>query len=584
MRRGAVLACVLLAYVSLADSAAAQRIELERAQAASLANALDLERRGNHAEAVGAYLAVLAKTPGDPSALLGLERSLQPLNRSDEILAPARAALAAAPGAAVYGVLVRAYAAAGLNDSARVIVEQWAKVPPQDEAPYREWGTAALRRRDRAGAKAAFELARERLQRGDVLAYEMAQIMAVEGNWAAATGEWVKAMRQLPGYQLTALAALTPAPERTRGEILSALTRDTSLSARRLQAPLMARWGDPMGGLKQLLAALPSRGPEASGALMQLAEQLDALATPAASQARGLALEELARRSVGLAASRARLESARAYSEAGDSEAARRMLGGAAADTSSREVVSGAAATLIGVLIDDGKVEEAERRLHAARAGLGADDYQALNRRVASGWLRAGELERAERALATDSTIEGIAISGRIALFRGDIAGAVEQLREAGPFAGTREEATSRSSLLALLQPIESDSLPELGAALLLLERGDSAAAADAIEAVATGLPIDRGGAELRLLAARVERGAGNLSDAERLLRAASSEAAPSTAPAAELELARLLIELQRSGEAVPLLEHLILTYPTSALVPQARRALDEAKGAVPRT
>jgi hypothetical protein len=31
-------------------------------------------------------------------------------------------------------------------------------------------------------------------------------------------------------------------------------------------------------------------------------------------------------------------------------------------------------------------------------------------------------------------------------------------------------------------------------------------------------------------------------------------------------------------------LEHLILTYPQSALVPQARRKLDEARGAIPKT
>jgi len=34
----------------------------------------------------------------------------------------------------------------------------------------------------------------------------------------------------------------------------------------------------------------------------------------------------------------------------------------------------------------------------------------------------------------------------------------------------------------------------------------------------------------------------------------------------------------------VTLLEHLILTYPGSALIPQARRRLDEARGAVPET
>jgi hypothetical protein len=30
------------------------------------------------------------------------------------------------------------------------------------------------------------------------------------------------------------------------------------------------------------------------------------------------------------------------------------------------------------------------------------------------------------------------------------------------------------------------------------------------------------------------------------------------------------------------LLEHLLVTYPTSAVAPQARRLLDEARGAVP--
>ena len=71
---------------------------------------------------------------------------------------------------------------------------------------------------------------------------------------------------------------------------------------------------------------------------------------------------------------------------------------------------------------------------------------------------------------------------------------------------------------------------------------------------------------------------------AERLLRAAAVPEAPGTAPAAELALAELLLSSQRPAEAVDQLEHLILTYPESALVPQARRKLDQARGAVPRT
>jgi hypothetical protein len=67
-------------------------------------------------------------------------------------------------------------------------------------------------------------------------------------------------------------------------------------------------------------------------------------------------------------------------------------------------------------------------------------------------------------------------------------------------------------------------------------------------------------------------------------LRAAAAKDAPSTAPAAELALAELLISSRREAEAVEILEHLILTYSRSALVPQARRKLDEARGAVPKT
>jgi predicted Zn-dependent protease len=85
-------------------------------------------------------------------------------------------------------------------------------------------------------------------------------------------------------------------------------------------------------------------------------------------------------------------------------------------------------------------------------------------------------------------------------------------------------------------------------------------------------------------LAGQLLAASGKSADAERLLRAASTAEAPGTAPAAELALAELMLSSKRPGEAVQLLEHLILTYSESALVPQARRRLDEARGAVPKT
>jgi len=67
----------------------------------------------------------------------------------------------------------------------------------------------------------------------------------------------------------------------------------------------------------------------------------------------------------------------------------------------------------------------------------------------------------------------------------------------------------------------------------------------------------------------------------DEVVRGAGQGAA---APAAELEWARLLERRAETAEAIRHLEHLILTYPGSAVVPEARRELERAKGAIPRS
>jgi hypothetical protein len=67
----------------------------------------------------------------------------------------------------------------------------------------------------------------------------------------------------------------------------------------------------------------------------------------------------------------------------------------------------------------------------------------------------------------------------------------------------------------------------------------------------------------------------------EEIARAGGTGAA---APAAELEWARLLVRQGHAADAIQRLEHLILSYPGSAFVPEARRELERARGAVPRS
>jgi tetratricopeptide (TPR) repeat protein len=413
----------------------------------------------------------------------------------------------------------------------------------------------------------------------------MAQLAASDGDYATAAREWLPAVRRLPGYRVTAVATLGHAPVSRRPEILRILSTESDFTARRVESELRVKWGDPMGGLAALEAGLGQARGQGVEALRGLVEQLRQQRTPDALLAQGRALEAIASRVPESQAARTRLDAAQAYSAAGDREAARRMLSGLADDRSAPgAVTAGAATALVTVLIGEGKLSDAGRRLRELRPQLSGEDHAQLSRALVLAYVRKGELDRADSVLGRDSTIEGFALAGRIRLYRGDLDGAVESFKQAGPYAGDRTDATSRTVLLALLQPIEADTLPSLGAALLRLERGDTASAIAELEAVAGDLPAARGGAELRLLSGRLAAARGDPALAERLYREAASKEAPATAPAAELALAELMLETRRTEEAVSQLEHLILTYPESALVPQARRALDVARGAVPQT
>lgn len=552
-----------------------------------MSRAFDLERRGSYAQAAELYRAVLKDKPAEVGALLGLERALTPINRIPEILPAVQAALAADPSAIPsYGVALRAYAAANLLDSLPHLVDMWARVAPGDETPFREWAAAALQRRDRSMARRAYQAGRERTGKPDALAAELAQLAIAEQDWVGAVREWARAVRQLPGYRSSAIATLGPAPERARAEILKALDKESGTEVTRINVELRARWGDPLGALAALMQSLPPGAPQQLDALQGFLEQVRVASTTPYLQAQARTLEEIADRWTGAPQrSRLRLEAARAYVAAGDRPAARRMLTRIAGDSEGGPIVqAGATATLIELLVKEGKTEEASTQLERYRAVLPVDDFLRLRREVAARWGQAGEVGRAEALLAADSSVEALALEGRLRLYAGDLKGASELWKSAGPFAGTREEATERSGLLALIQPIGPDTLVPFGAALRQLDGGDTLGAARAFEQVGRGLPADAGRSDVTLFAARLYAAVAQNADAERLFRLVVNKDAPATSAAALLELGRLLLSLERRDDATEALEQMILDYPTSALVPQARRLLDQARNAVPRT
>lgn len=570
------LAAILLALLPAAPLAG-QRAGPEASRA------LDLERRGNYAGAAEAWRVILAQHPTDLAALLGLERALTPQNRLSEMIPLVQYATKASPSPGIWGIAIRVWSAASQPDSARVAVERWAATEPASDAPFQEWGLAAMGQRDRATARVAYELGRRKLGRPHALAAELGQIAALEASYALAAREWTLALQTTPGYRPSALAVLGQVPAADRAALLEALKASGSSQAERIAAGLMARWGDPLGAARRLLHSGAARGAEETAMLQELFDDLRGTASPDLYLARGLVLEALAAREQGNRRGQRRLQAAQAYADAGDQAAARRMLAVLAQDPDATPALAaGATSTLVGVLADEGRLDEADRRFAELAGALNAEERQRLSIRLANGWLRAGRLGRADTLVAADSSVEALAVRGRIQLYRGDLAGAAAVLRDAGPFTGDRLSATGRVAILGLLQVIEADSSPALGHALFKLERRDSAGAAADLEALGAELEPARGGSELKLLAGRLRSGLGQPAEAERLFRAVMASPAPAGAAAAAFALAELQVRSGKRSEAVATLEQLLLAHPTSAVAPQARRLLDQARGAVP--
>src|SRR6185503_10471192 len=185
---------------------------------------------------------------------------------------------------------------------------------------------------------------------------------------------------------------------------------------------------------------------------------------------------------------------------------------------------------------------------------------------VAYGYIRLGDMNRARSMLAA-SGVEGDSsdAAGWLALYQGNLKDARALLR-----AGT-ENTPELALALGLVARVHADTVPLIGRGFLLLARGDSAGAATAFVTAADAAPD---AASLLLsTAAQIRAGLGQRGQAALLWkRILDTQAASPEAPQAELAWARALRDGGDRAAATTHLEHLILTYPDSALVPQARR------------
>ena len=574
-------------------------LALTTASAPALGQAIgqgfDLERGGRYAEAAALYFGTLRSDPANLPALLGLERVLPGLRRLPELLPLVQRAREQVPeSGAVRGLELRVYAGMNELDSLAAAARRWAEVAPRSEAPYREWALALADRREFDDARRVLLLGRRSLSGGEAtLAIELAELEQRAENWEGAAREWGHAVAVAADMLPNASSQLadTPAPQRAR--VVAALTSaDAAPRTKRLAAELLLGWGQAAEGWRLFEQSLGTGTPsaETATALRRYADLAGAVATPAGHRVRGLALSRWADLVPSPLAQRARAEAVRELLDGGDRVAARAALERLAADTlAPPDAKAMAEAGVLEVLIVDGQLDAVERRL-AGSGILGGEDRAALRLKLARARVARGELDRAATLLRQDSSVAALAELGWIALYRGDLRGASDAFRAAGPYAGERAAATERTAMLALVQQIPADTLPELGAALLTLARSDSAGAVTALRRVAGQLELGAGRSDVLLLAGQVAArmgGGGGPQEAiasqlfDEIVRAGGPGAAP---PAADLAWARLLVRQGRGAEAIQRLEHLILSYPGSAFVPEARRELERARGAVPRS
>jgi tetratricopeptide (TPR) repeat protein len=194
-----------------------------------------------------------------------------------------------------------------------------------------------------------------------------------------------------------------------------------------------------------------------------------------------------------------------------------------------------------------------------------------MRRLVAWAWVRSGGITEAKAMLADAQPNPDDELTGWLALYQGDLAGARRGLRRADP------RKADAVFAVAFVSRTRVDTSLLAGEAFLTMARGDSARAAASFVRAAT--QVEDAASVLLLAAARIHRYQHREEDALALWKQIVEKLSQSPEAAeAELEWARLLRRRGDARGAVAHLEHMILTWPDSALLPQARHELELAR------
>jgi tetratricopeptide (TPR) repeat protein len=576
MSRGIVLVGVVLSGLCLARSGLAGQ-DTAGDEVALMRQATLLEAAGDLTGSEEALMAVLAVRPSSAPALLALERILTQQRRLGDLPALVAPALVVESGSALLNqLLLRTLASLERWDDLAAAGTTWIAAAPAVETPYREAARAWENVGEWDRARRVLEDGRRRLGAA-ALALELGGVYMALDDPERAAEEWERAvadggaglgqvrrrLRSLPDGGAAVLPALV-------GRLLAEpASRDRLMAAVELS----------------VVAGLESSAMEAAGRVTSLLEpdRQGAFLVDLARRADGAGLRRLAHWAYGgliqadrdgvLPVVRDRyMELAAQLGEGGRAGRGEPDQPGSGRFTGSRR----AEAMEIQVLaLQDPAAALAAVREYRARHGDDAD-LDRVAGSVAEELMAAGDGASAARWAAAVRGPRSALVRGRLALDRGERGAARAAFMEAAPaLPGT--EATSVLALVMLLDRISDDGMVVVAPLVTGSDHQSLGDTLDRLEDGTGGLPAEERAAILGFAAGTAEAH-GLVEDARRIRQEVVTRHARSVeAPAALLALARSVGEGGES-EARELLERLIVEYPRSALVPQARRELDRLR------
>jgi len=554
-------ALLMLALATSSGSASAQLSDFARA--------MEFEQSGRAREAAQAYRSALATHPA--AAMLGLERAVAEIGWRDTLLMVVDSAIRSRPRETTFRVVqLRALRGGGRAEQADGAFERWVVASPsRDPVPYREYARLLLQSGQIEAADTVLRRAQRELGGSREFLIEIAQIRSSMGLWGSAAEAWREALVAAPFFEQAASFALQRADSGSRSAIRAVLSaRPVTLAARRLLATLELQWGSAANGWNAL-RPLPrdSATFTAWRDFVERAERADAWIP--ARDALVAMLEWRPSAPVAVRAAVAALEGGQPASALSLAARAVALQDSAQAARHTLPVIVEALATL-------GRAPEAHRVASAYAKWLDAGGRARVLRHVAWAWVRSGDIVRARATLDSaggdDAADE---VQAWLALYEGNLRDAREAFRI------LRLRSPESIRVMSLLARTRADSAPAIGRAFLALARGDTSGAAAAFSAAADSL--GEAAAVLLGMSARLSSSAGDELAAVRVWsRIIDRHAGSPEAPEAALDWARLLRRRGQYGESIAKLEQLILGYPGSALLPQARRELELARARSP--